>query len=463
MAATASPAARVDRLREVALDPVRFARGLLGHDPWDMQEAILRSVAANRRTAVKACHASAKTFTAAEAVLWWVTRYADGVVVTTAPTWTQVERLLWGEVHKAMQGARVVYPQANQTELRLGPNRYAVGLSTDQGVRFQGWHGRVLIILDEAPGVRPDVWEAIEGIRAGGDVHVLALGNPTVSSGPFYDAFTTERSGWATFTIDAFDTPNLRGWPLARLLEATEAELDANPRPYLVTRRWVLEKYHEWGEQSPSWQSRVRGAFPDQGDDALLSLAWLEAAAKRTRAAAAEDEWEAGVDVAGPGEDETGLVVRQGQAIRYQQYWAKPDPRGEVLAALRPFGDRLKRIKVDTVGIGYYFAKHLEDNGFAGRVAHVNVGAAARQPEKFANLKAEAYWGLRDRAAAGDLAGLTDPLTISQLAGIRYRQTPRGQILIESKDEARKRGVKSPDRAETVMLAFHSSPKTEVF
>ena len=54
----------------------------------------------------------------------------------------------------------------------------------------------------------------------------------------------------------------------------------------------------------------------------------------------------------------------------------------------------------------------------------------------------------------GDIAGLTDELAIAQLASIRYRHNARGQVEIESKDEARKRGVKSPDRAEAIMLAF---------
>jgi hypothetical protein len=40
-----------------------------------------------------------------------------------------------------------------------------------------------LIILDEAPGVTAEIWEAIEGVRAGDDVRVLALGNPTIASG----------------------------------------------------------------------------------------------------------------------------------------------------------------------------------------------------------------------------------------------------------------------------------------
>jgi hypothetical protein len=75
-------------------------------------------------------------------------------------------------------------------------------------------------------------------------------------------------------------------------------------------------------------------------------------------------------------------------------------------------------------------------------------------PERFANLKAEYYWGLRERFEGGRVGGLIDEATLSQLATIRYRIRPRGQIEIESKDELRRRGVKSPDRAEALMLAF---------
>src|ERR1700722_18082136 len=81
------------------------------------------------------------------------------------------------------------YPPANLTELRLGLGNYAIGFSTDkrdQGVRFQGFHSpNLLIIIDEAPGINADVWQAIEGIRAGGNVHLLVLGNPTIAGVPF--------------------------------------------------------------------------------------------------------------------------------------------------------------------------------------------------------------------------------------------------------------------------------------
>src|SRR5690349_4262701 len=96
-------------LEPVVRDPVRFVRGLLRQDLWELQAEILRSVAQNPRTVVKACHASGKTFVAAAAVLWWITRFRDGIVVTTAPTWTQVEKLLWGEIHRAIQQSRIRY------------------------------------------------------------------------------------------------------------------------------------------------------------------------------------------------------------------------------------------------------------------------------------------------------------------------------------------------------------------
>ena len=62
----------------------------------------------------------------------------------------------------------------------------------------------------------------------------------------------------------------------------------------------------------------------------------------------------------------------------------------------------------------------------------------------FANLKGQYYWGLRERFQEGQISGLMDETTIGELATIRYKQTAAGKTQIESKDEARKRVVKSP-------------------
>ena len=100
------------------------------------------------------------------------------MTLRSSATWTQLERALWGEIRGMIPGAPVQYPKPMATALHVGANRYAIGIATNEGVRFRGFHGSVLVVLDEVPGVRPEIFEAIEGIHAGGKVRVLALGNP---------------------------------------------------------------------------------------------------------------------------------------------------------------------------------------------------------------------------------------------------------------------------------------------
>jgi len=115
--------AKTNQILELAKNPACFARVILGHHVWSKQNEILQSVAKHPRTAVKACHASGKTFTAAEAVLWWITTRQQAIAVTTAPTWTQVTKLLWGEIHGAVTRSKIKYPQPTATSLELGPSR----------------------------------------------------------------------------------------------------------------------------------------------------------------------------------------------------------------------------------------------------------------------------------------------------------------------------------------------------
>jgi hypothetical protein len=449
-------------IRDILLDPALYAEHVLRHDVWWTPAAVLRSVAQHQRTIVKACHASSKTFTAAEAVLWWITRFKDGIAITTAPTWTQVERLMWGEIKKAVQGSRQEWPEVKRTEIRLSDNNYAFGLSTNEGVRFQGWHGKILIVIDEALGLRADIMEAIEGIRAGGDVRVLALLNPTITGGPFYDAFTDHRTGWNTFTIDGLNSPNTVDCGvtpderLARIVAAGDAGdtayLEDNVRPYLITRKYIYEKYREWGEVSPMWEARVRGQFPTFGESTLYALAWLE----RSKLADVKEFYQGmvqvGIDVAGPGEDETVVTVKQSATVLKQRAFAQKDPRGEVLMLLSEYGPRVEYINIDSIGIGYYFGHHLKDHGY--RVNFINVADPANDPERFANLKSEIAWNLREQLEADHVAGIRDETTISQLSTLHWAPDARGRIEVEGKDALRERGLRSPDRAESLMLAF---------
>jgi phage terminase large subunit len=458
----------------LAVDPVKLAEYAFRHDHWETPGRILRAVSEPfSKVAVKSCHASGKTFTAADAVL--LALLLGGDVITTAPTDDQVEGQIWRAVHTAMRDGQIPISEWGHVtlkEIKLSTGERAFGRSTNQGVRFQGEHARpgsfLLIVTDEAPGLMPEIYDAIEGIRAGGDVRLLFLGNPIVASGPFYEIFAGDRIGWNRETISAFDTPNLRGLTIDDVLAMSPEELDTNERPYLITRRYVHEKWHEWGPDHPKYQARVLGAFPLQSDDALISLAWLEAAGYRETAYDPKrGPLAAGIDVAGPGEDETAAWIVQHGAILDEAAFSQADARGEVLAFLKPWLHQgLVKVNVDSAGMGYYFAQHLCDMlPESVTVNAINVGerpTSDKAAELFVNLKAELYWGLRERFREGAVSGLTDQTTIAQLAAIRYEHDSRGRVVIETKEKARKRGVRSPDRAEALMLAYAPDDPSEM-
>lgn len=466
--------------RNIVGDPVLFAESIFGAKLWEKQVEILRSIQKNRRTAVRACHSSGKTFVLAIAALWWLARYVDGIVLTTSSTFRQVKTQLWPEIHRLIAQAKVPYPALGNTELRLrNESNFALGFSTDRATNFQGYHGKhVLIIVDEAPGIEAGVWDAIAGTMAGGKVHVVMAGNPVFPSGAFYDAFTRERDLWNCIVISAFDSPNLKGITLENLLKMDSSEggpLDQNPVPHLVTKRWVFDQFKAWwhGDESssPNWVSRVRGQFPDQAQNALVKLSWLERAKQRTLS---DDERAgavslvAGVDVGG-GEAETIVYICESKTHTFKIIamgaWRGQDTRGEVVRFLSPYRNRLRSVRVDATGIGHNFGLHLQDERFpverilVGRPCQSSPQMGEDDPaRRFVNLKAQYYQVLADALERDEVHGLRDDLTIGQLAGIIYEVDSHGRTKIESKETARARGIPSPDRADALMLALCKPP-----
>ena len=469
-------------VRKTLNDPVLFANHILGASLWEREVEILQSIRTQRRTAVKACHGVGKTFTLAVSALWWLARYPEGVVLTTSSTQRQVSTQLWLEIHRLADHARVPFPKLKSSELTFrGDRNFALGFSTNQAINFQGYPApQMLIIADEAPGIEPGIFDAIAGTMAGGRVHTVMAGNPTIPSGPFFDAFTRERGLWKCLSIDAFDSPNLTGLNLEQLLAMDPADggpLDDNPFPQLVTRRWVFEQYLAWWHgnesSSPNWLSRVLARFPDQAEKALFKMKWLERARERTLQNPLTDTGSgplvAGVDVGG-GESETVVYVCEFKSDRPKILrmgaWRGEDTRGQVVSLLNEFRTRLSIVRVDSVGIGYNFALHLQDCRFP--VEMVNVGMPCESgpqmgendpARRFVNLKACFYQTLADAFERDLVEGLVDEETIGQLSGLLWELDSQGRMKIESKEKARARGVPSPDRAEALMLALCKPPQ----
>lgn len=451
------------------LDPVDWQHTFLNRALWDKQRDIVRAVATSskRITSITGCHGSGKTFAISGLVPYELLTEQDSIVLTMAPTLRQV-KLMWNEINGAIAAIKVrgPVPESSTLSWKLSETNYALGFSTSKGVNAQGFHGkRILIIQDEAIGIGPDVQDAVEGIRAAGDVRIVRMCNPTAPIGAAYEDFTKNRKYCNLFQISAFDTPNLKGLTLETLLALPDAELDICPAPWLTRRRWVVEMYHKWGTHNPRFQSRVLGQFPTQADNSVFHVEWIQKSEREPtedelkRAKTAGTFVQVGVDVAGPGDDETAACARVNGIVIAREAWMDKDPRGKVVRWLGDLkarsGYALGPVVVDIVGIGYNFALHLADQGF--QVFGFNASRQPFDPERFANAKSEQYFRLRDIYQEGyisHLPGAWDEDEAAQLSAIQYRETSRGLILIEPKDEARGRGVPSPDRAEAKVMAF---------
>jgi hypothetical protein len=170
----------------------------------------------------------------------------------------------------------------------------------------------------------------------------------------------------------------------------------------------------------------------------------------------------AGIDCAGPREDETTLHVVQGGTIIHRDAWTLAESRGALVAALTPFSSSLGCINIDAVGLGWGYYLHLKDH-FGDVIRPINVGEAPTGQKRtdqvrFRDLKAEVYWDTRAWLAEGMVDGLTVRLTGGQLASVRYAHDHDGRVVIESKEQAIRRRAKSPDRAESLVLALWRNP-----
>jgi len=440
-------------------EPVDFIELGFNNQLWNKQCEIVNSVRDNKYTAVRSCHDIGKSFIAARLVLWFIYAFPDSKVISTAPTFKQVQDILWREIREAKNKASIpLSGTINQTELDISEEHFAIGISTNEADRFQGFHAQyILLIVDEASGVAQDIFDASEGIVSSQNARVLYIGNPTSTEGQFYKSFKTP--GFNKISISAFDTPNFTEFgitPKDIADDTWKVKITHDlPRPYLITPDWVRDKYVRWGPDSPLYFSRVLGEFPMQTSDMLIPLGMIEAAVNRDIVPVEGDPEQIGADIARFGSDKTIFITRKGGKVVDISQHSHNDTM--VTAALlhdyagfHPYG----KLCVDVVGIGAGVVDRLRQIESKREVTDVNVGMPAMDTERFLNLRAEIYWNLRERFVNGDIQIPNDDDLIAQLSNIKFRYTPKGQVQLESKEDMKARGLSSPDKADALALAF---------
>ena len=499
-------------MSRVQKEPVLFIEKVLGCVSMESyQKDICNEVAVYDRVAIAACHAVGKTFLLARIVLWFLYCYKNSVVITTAPTNRQVTKLLWGEIGAAVRASLFnLGGHLTNSELKIADKWYAMGFSPQktaggddskeqQGSTFQGFHADyILIVFDEATGVPPDVWTQVEGLlTSGAVVKFVCIANPTTKNCNFFDCF--KLATWRKIYLNCFNSPNLIANGINNL-EDIENEVDLlkeldeskrleriksylKPVTHLISCQWVMEKALEWGVDHPLFQSKVLGEFPDFDDTVLIQNKTVELAQARKGLDKTKGARYIGIDVARYGDDTTvfteliegekGGVIHTrnkkmakrdlmditGQAVRF----ILDDYEGEdVIVVVDATGlgsgvyDRLVELKTEKV---LPRRIRLVEIHYAGSVTHLRKNK--KKPTKkelenektYHNIKSIMFKELND-ALKNDLRLIKDSTYNAELPTIKYKFTSSGKMVIESKQDYKKRtGKPSPDASDSLAMA----------
>lgn len=437
----------------LAYRPKVWVRDRLGEFVWSKQVDIMNSVRDRRYTAVPSCHGAGKSYIASVIAAWWIDTMPDPFVVTSAPSAHQVKSILWREIKRRQRKGRLDghISESEVPEWKINGEQVAFGrkpadyVDEDKAATsFQGIHARsVLVILDEACGIPKWLWTAAESLITNEHSRMLAIGNPTDPASEF--AAVCMHRDWHTIHISAFDLPAYTGeFAPAYLLDL------------LTGRLWVEERRRRWGEGSPMYIARVLGKFPDIADDQLLSPKVLRECAELELPGFGPGRY--GLDVARLGRDMSVLYRNRDGVVRRVRSWGKLD-NVELAEAVDVFVQPhhgAVPIIVDSIGVGAGVHDILKHKGRP--VVSFDAGARARDFRRFANLRTEQWWRVKELAEAGALdlpSEEDDEDLIAELGAIRWDLDIKNRVRLEKKDETSKRVGHSPDHADACMMSTY--------
>jgi len=188
-----------------------------------------------------------------------------------------------------------------------------------------------------------------------------------------------------------------------------------------------------------------------QGENKILKLNKVKQAMERT--VEAVGALEIGVDVARFGDDRTIITPRKGFKC-YEQYSFTKLRTFEVADRAIEQETNLKEyatFKVDDTGVGGGVTDELFNR--AKNVIAVNNGQKAKDPDKYPNAISEMWFEFASIIDQIELPN--DPELLKELCGREYKFDKQGRRMVESKDDFKKRYGKSPDKADSLLLAFY--------
>lgn len=452
--ASAGREANADEIRNIVRlykdDLYGYRRDVLGraHEEW--QQRVGKSVERHRRTSVSSGHGVGKTAFAADVIHWFLATRPQPAIVATANTGDQLSAKLWRELSKvngaAKNGHWFEWKEKTFTMFDDPTQRaHALAWSKDNAEAFAGTHEtHVLGVFDEGSKIDRPIWNTFSGAMSTDGARWLALGNPTRREGYFFDCTHGKLAARRGGDIE-------RGYWNAFVIGSAESTR--------VSRQWLEEqKMLPGGIEGDEYRVRVLGLPPRNDVEQFISAELIADAMGREIAMFKRWPLILGCDV-GRG-DRSVVVARRGRVvlpnIKIMTGMRTVDFARQIVDEVRAYRDEHgleANVVVEELGMGVGVVETIEDLGYADQVWGVNTGTSSAWPDLYANLRCE-MWGetkawLEDNVMLPNEEQLTDDLlTIKRLP------TGVGKLQLETKEQMRRRGVRSPDVGDALALTF---------
>ena len=468
-----------------------FAKEVLHARLDEEQKDILRSVQTNKMTAVASGTARGKDFIAACAAMcfMYLTPRFDREgnlskntkIAMTAPTGRQVTDIMIPEVSRLYRKAGFLPGRLLANGIRTNYEEwYLTGFksSADNTEAWSGFHAvNTMFIVTEASGIPDVTFNAIEG-NLQGNSRLLIVFNPNITTG--YAAKAMKSKRFKKFRLNSLNAENV--------------VRKKNVIPGQVDYDWVKDKVETWcslirkedfdegrgdfvfegNYYTPNdlFRVKVLGMFPKVAEDVLIPYEWVEIANNRWRELQeqgfkSKKHIRLGVDVAGMGRDRSCFIPRQGSyvpEIIARNSGGAADHMA-VAGETRQYilEDSKAKAFIDTIGEGAgVYSRLLElgcKNVYSCKFSHGVKGLHdITGCYNFANMRAYLFWCVRDWLNPKNCfnpALPPDDELMEELTEPHWQFMSDGRIIIEKKDEIKKRLKRSPDKMDALANTFY--------
>lgn len=220
---------------------------------------------------------------------------------------------------------------------------------------------------------------------------------------------------------------------------------------------WMRAKISEFGGDISQFHQEYPAtaalAFQSSSDRSLINFERVMAARKCD--AVKHGALVGGLDLARFGDDRSAFIMRQGRCVFGQKTWKMRDTMEMAGIAAKLIDDHnLVKLFIDVGGLGAGVVDRLRELGYSRKIIAVNNGEKATDSERYRNKRAEC-WGEMKAWIEEPPAQIPDSDELhADLIGVQYKYDSNQRLLLESKEDMKKRGLRSPDLGDALALTF---------